>query len=331
MAGRRSVFGNARVRELAQQFVCAADETWRLQNGTGPECRFFQTFAVKGHYKGAGGTKQGYYVVAPSGKLLASANTRAGGAIVEMLEKGLAAWRELSPADRKLPDPATFRPSHRWEHSYPERGLVLERFARDLGGTDQRWNRDHAWFTEREARSMLPLKLAPGGYTDLARPLALRLARFHLVDNVRGQTLPFAPSEIEQAEIRLTITKRDGHRIELAIRGHTHANAKGKWLLGKTDWTPTQEYPRTLTTRLLGTARYDFKVDRFTSFELIALGTRTGRTGNCGRNKKDPPATPIGFYFRLAKPGVRIAPTFLEFYPAQWVKRPQNQGYGEHH
>ena len=60
--------------ELAQRFVPAADETWRLQRGDDDECRFFQSFADQAHYRGAGGSRQGIYVVTPAGELLASGN-----------------------------------------------------------------------------------------------------------------------------------------------------------------------------------------------------------------------------------------------------------------
>jgi len=55
------------VSSLAKRFVPVTDEVWRLQRGTDPECRFFQSFADRGHYRGGGGTRQGIYVVTPGG------------------------------------------------------------------------------------------------------------------------------------------------------------------------------------------------------------------------------------------------------------------------
>ncbi len=328
MTGRRSVFRDPLVRGLLKKhFTLAADETWRLQNGTGPECRFFQSFAVLGHYKGKGGTKQGYYVIAPSGKLLASANTGNVEKIVAMLDLAKKKWKALEPADRRLPPGSKFTPKHRWEQSYPKGGLILERFVRDIKGGDRRWNRDFVWFTKDEANSLLP------GKTDktkkMPRSLALRLARFHLIDNVRGQTLPFAASEIVHAEITLEKKRTDGDLLRLTVSGTTRAVAKGPWLLGKTDWTPDRDWPRTMNATLRGTVSYDLKRQRFVAFKVIAVGKRTGRTGNDGRGK-DPKPGKVGFYFRLASPGVRIPPTLLEFYEADWVIRPSGAGYGDH-
>ena len=317
MAGRRSVWGDARVRKLAEQFACAADETWRLQRGTDAESRFFQSFADKGHYRAKGGTRQGYYIVTPSGKLLASVNSRNPDAILKAMRKGLAGWKSATEAERQLPDEAKFRPAHRWESSYPVGGLILERFVRDLAGSDKRWNRDFVWFTKKEAASLVPAKDS----LDAPKTLALRLACLALVDNVRGQTLPFAPQEIEQATLRFRVTKREGGVVHLAMKGRTRAVAKGPWLLGKSDWAPPEDYPRTMRATLFGHARYDTNAGAFIEFELVAIGTRTGRTSNSGRGK-DPKPTPIGFAFTLAKPSVRVPPTFLHFYPDAMVRRP---------
>ena len=315
-----SVWGDERVRKLAAEFACAADETWRLQRGTDAESRFFQSFADKAHYRAENGTRQGYYVVTPSGKLLASVNSRSAEKVLAMMQAGLEKWTAVDAADRQLPDPKAFAAGHRWEWSYPSDGLVLERFARDIAGTpgDRRWNRDHVWFTKEEAKTIVP----EGVRGPLPKALALRLACTALVDNVRGQTLPFAPQEIEDATLTTTVTKREGGVVHMRIEGSVRAIAKGPWLLGQSDWTPRNDSPRTMRTRLLGRATFDAAAGRFTAFQLVAIGTRTGSTSNSGRGK-NPKPTAIGFVFTLARPGVRVPPTFIYFYPDAMVRRPK--------
>ena len=53
------------------------------------------------------------------------------------------------------------------------------------------WNQDFAWFTKDEARQFLARKIEPGRTRKVPRTLVERLARFHFLDNVRGQTPPF--------------------------------------------------------------------------------------------------------------------------------------------
>ena len=74
------------MRELAQHFVLAADEVWRLQGGrdsaawrerggSDAECIAFQDMAALGHYGPGPGSKQGIYACTPSGGFLASVNS----------------------------------------------------------------------------------------------------------------------------------------------------------------------------------------------------------------------------------------------------------------
>ena len=71
--------------------------------------------------------------------------------------------------------------------------------------------------------------------------------------------------------------------------------------------------------RVIGSATFDRAKNRFTSFELLALGKRTGRTINHARGEAAPSG--IGFVCKLAPPNWRVAPTFLDTYDAAWTKR----------
>jgi len=84
------------VLALTAQFVPAADEVFRLQGGTDPECRLFQKFAEQGHYGGRPGTtRQGTYAATPSGELLASINSNDPQRIADMLRRALDKWQTL--------------------------------------------------------------------------------------------------------------------------------------------------------------------------------------------------------------------------------------------
>lgn len=326
MAGRRSVWSDARVRELAREFVPVADEVWRLQRGNDAECLFFQRSVNRGKPITDGGSRQGIWVIAPDGKLLARINSNSAERVLETLREGLAAWRAIPPDERRLPADAKLKPEHRWEFDFPEDGLVLARIARDLEGetksSDERWNRDFTWFSRAEARGFLPDEPVAGASHAVPAKLVLRLARFALVDNVRGQTIPYARQEVD-AELVATVVRRDRDRVALRLSGSSVAFAKGPWLLGDNLWLPTREWPHGIRVALVGEAEFDLAAGRFVGFELVGLGTRLGRTQFNGRSK-GPETSTVGFHLALERSPRRIAPTFLALYGAAWVRLPKS-------
>src|SRR5262249_18793825 len=184
-----------------------------LKTGTDPECRLFQKFAERGHYRRPGTTRQGTYCVSPSGVLLGSLNSNDPKRIADLLEKSLAKWDTLPREERLRPTDPRHDPPHvpRPERYYPEGGLVLNVTARDLpreggkanpgraGGREIAWNQDFAWFTKAEARQFVPAEAKVGKRQDLPVPLLHRIACAHLIDNVRGQTSPFEESQVKKA------------------------------------------------------------------------------------------------------------------------------------
>ena len=326
--GRGSAWSDERVREATRDFVPAADEVWRLQRGNDAESLFFQRSVNGGKPITDEGSRQGTWVLAPGGKLLAHANSSNPEHVLKVLAKGLERWSQLSGDERHLSPEAALTPGHRWEDSSPEGGLVLARYARDLptGKTSKgrrRWNKDFAWFTQSEARQWLADDPQPGARHVLPKPLAMRLARFHLVDNVRGQTLPYAPEEIAKVELSTVVQKTDGKLVTLTISGSTSASANGPWLLPDSMWTPTQTHPHSIETQLLGQATFDLATQTFTDFDLVAVGWRTGRTAWNGRSRDSSPG-PIGFRFVLAPPEPRVAPAFVAVYGVDWIELPDD-------
>lgn len=295
----------------------------------GAECRFFQALANVGHYRDPDGTRQGIYVCAPSGRLLASINSLDPEAVCRTLDAGLAAWEKLPAAQRRLPADFAGRAETRWESRAPRDGLILESTNRDLTGArlplerGDRWNRDHAWFSRAEARAWLPAESAPGAAHELPTELTNRLARFHLVDNVRGQTLPFARADVTGSRIVVRVVERRPERIELAIEGQTRAASSAAWDMPTGIWTPEPRHPRGIATRLRGRAVYDPQQAEFTEFELVALGQRWGFSDTNARRHEPEPGL-IGFVFRLAPPGAAqfVTPAFIDVYDADWAQRP---------
>ncbi len=297
-----------------------ADEVHHLQTGQGPEGDLFRKIAEQGHYAGRTkptGTRQGIYMTAPNGVLLASVNTNDPRRMAETLEKALAQWKSLAKSERLLekdPDP---QPTDRWrwESKYPADGLVLRVHSRDLprdskkkDWRDAAWNQDFAWFTKEEALGFLDEKLPDR--------LLRRLARCSLVDHVRGQTVPYSDREIGKGELTAKVVKTEGDVVTIRLSGATRASVKGKWpVAGFADMNSPSEQTRGFEASLLGRATYDRKKARFTSFELVAVGTRWGGTQYNGRGDDLEPA-PMGIALVLAgdTPSDRVAPAFVWAY-----------------
>jgi hypothetical protein len=326
VADRRSVFTDERVIERSRAFVCAADEVWRLQRGSEADCIFFQHTVNGGERITDRGTRQGLWVIAPSGLLLARSNTRDLDRVLACIDEGLAGWNELPHDARVLAADAELVPEHRWEASEPAGGLVLERIGRELvtgapaAEPARAWNRDFAWFARDELVAALGGELEVGRTVELPL-IARRLARFHLVDNVRGQSLPYADPEIEEALLVARVTARDGDRVSLVLEGRTAAAVDGPWLLGDSLWTPPENHPHGIECELLGEATWNAGSGSFDAFELVAVARHWGRTINNGRRRDSSPGS-IAFHLRPAPVEQRIAPAFVDVYDAAWITRP---------
>lgn len=319
-----------RIIRLASDFVPVADEVFRLQSHTDPESRFFQSIADNGHYRGKGGTRQGIYICTPNGKLLDSVNSLDADVVLKLMRNGLTTWRSLHQA-KKLPPPVErFTPKYRWEFNYPENGLVLTSVSRDLDSTGGEfptrtpfWNRDHVWFTSGEASMWLPNECIVGARHSVPQEIGMRLARLHLVDDVRGQTIPYAPQEVRTAQFKTEILSKSASRLYIRISGHTEAQSDGSWLLPESIWIPQHEHPHGLRTDLLGRAVFDLESQSFVEFELFARAEWSGRTQFNGRKSDDAHGL-IGFMFTLAprRNSSRVPPGFVDSYNESWMTEP---------
>jgi hypothetical protein len=312
------------VIQIAKRFVPAADEVWRLQQGSDPECVFFQRMAEHGHYGGRPGqTRQGIYVCSPSGTFLASINSNDPDRVLATLERGLKAWENLPAQERRLSPLSEIKPRHRWEGSSPKDGLVLSMITRDLPldcdpgkPCAPRWNQDRAWFSRAEARRWLPREPRSGDRHPVPQELVSRLARLHLVDTVNGQSSPFSPGQVAGSEITTEVLEREGGRVKVRITGTTKGDSQAR---GR------RASAHSVETRILGHATYDLDREAFVEFQMVALGTRWGYTELNGR-RRDPESGPLGFVFELAPADAPpVAPAFIRDYDVPWVSRPETR------
>lgn len=318
MIARRSVWSEPEVQELAWKFVACADEVAALQRGEGEIDRFFQEIAEQGHYAGRTkptSTRQGIYAFAPSGAFLGSMNSNRPENMVKMLTEALAKWDALPEEERypeKLPQQWT------WAELYPEDGLVLRTWSRDLprdakelpaDWRAEAWNQDFAWFRKAELAGFLPQKPTPGATKEVPRRLVERIATLHLVDNVRGQTPPFDRDHLREASLASEVTAVEGDTVHLRLTGHVHLEASGRW---RTDGhrDDPQQRTRGADFALLGYADWDAAAEKFTRFDLLAVGDRWGATQYNGR-ADDPGPAPMGVLFTITEEPERVAPAYI--------------------
>ena len=143
------------------------------------------------------------------------------------------------------------------------------------------------------------------------------------MDNVNGQTLPFARQEIERADIRVEITDRRGGLVDLRITGATRAVADGEWRMGRNIWTPRGKWPRTIDAELLGFATFDNSREQFVAFEMVALLDWHGPSWLNGRHNSGDGRVGTLFTLNDGTPQERVAPTFIDLYEASWLTRPR--------
>ncbi len=326
-----SVWSDPRIIKISEKLIPTTDEVWRLQRAIDGDAIMFQNMAKDGHYKKEGGTRQGIYVCTSNGILLSSINSLNPDFVLDMIKDGLEKWSRLPSFDKKLSYDLSGKVNHRWEHSYPSKGLVLKSSKIDLlddpplrTSENKRWNIDYVWFSKKEAQLWIPDNIQIGQTYQLPNLIKNRLFQYHFLDNVIGQTLPFAISEIQTSDLKTKIIDFTDDFIFIEIEGYSKAKAKGNWLLGE-DWIEWSDIrlDHGIETTILGSAKYNLRTKSFYNFEMVAIGNRYGKTKYNGRNKNTGNSY-IGFLYTLAgnKPADKIAPAFIEYYDAEWVIRP---------
>src|SRR6185295_1342626 len=144
-------------------------------------------------------------------------------------------------------------------------------------------NLDYAWFRKEEAQKWLPPSVSTGATWEVPRLLVERLVRYHMIDNVRCHVAKqFRKEDVQKASLAGKVLEVRGNSVSVRFEGESRAERLDTKV--------------GLETRLLGHAVFNTASGRFTSFELIAVGTRWGAQET--RESVNP--TPLGFLFMLS-------------------------------
>ena len=193
----------------------AAIDQWYQRRQKDAEGEFYQKVARQGPRNDMNDTTQGLYACTADGKLLGFTNNRSPARVKEMLRKALADFQpaEAAPLGSARSDPE-------FERRPPEGGIVVRVTSKVLGGYPEddgrrtsamrsSLGRDNLWIRKDEAEAV-----AKG---ELPESVARRIARYHLVDNTRGEPPMWRAEELKTVELRLKDGRISGRaRLETA-------------------------------------------------------------------------------------------------------------------
>lgn len=188
MWDRESHFADETVVELlSAKFVPVAVDEWYHIRRKDDEGDFYRKIVYQREGMKPGRTTQGFYVCAPDGTLLVGWNNRDVPKMQRHLRKALEGYEPPETGELKQDeDRAYARP-------VPEGGAVVDLFTRS--SEIRTMGRDHLWITKSEIDA-----LAKGTLPDA---LARRIARYHLVDNTRGEPPHWKRDEIRESTFAL--------------------------------------------------------------------------------------------------------------------------------
>jgi hypothetical protein len=302
---RRSVWSEIKIQELARKFVCVSVDQMPLLYGNesvrSEERVFFKRVIDQVTGPWAHESRQGTYIVTPSGKLLdVRALTKVGWdkmekpkEVLQLMERGLELWAKMAAAERRR-DPGLKLPTevnNDWDKFYPADGLVLRMTCRDLPRKEGDWNQvlwgdavwqnlDYAWYRRNEVSQWIPSSIATGTTFDIPAVLVERLVRFHMLDNVRCVSAKHNRKEdVQKARLTGKVVEIRGGNVSIRYQGESRAE--------RLDTKVGYE------SKLLGRAIFNMASGRFTSFELIAVGNRWG----IQETRENVAPSPMGFIF----------------------------------
>jgi hypothetical protein len=274
---RASTFAHPEIVELLQtRFVpVAIDQAYqRRQQDT--EGEFYRQIAGQGPRSNFNNTTQGFYIATAGGKLLLYNNNRDPEKLKRLMKQKLA---EFASNEDLRSAVAAIKPEKidpRFNVKPPEGGLVLRVHAQVLDGyepTTDPWkaifqaalSRDNLWLGKSEHEALVR--------GELPASVQKRIARFHLIDNTRGEPPMWREDEIRKLEMQL----RDGQ-----LTGRVHLE--------------TARGDRGYEADLYGVV--ETKDGRVTRFDLVAKGDFWGQgpfTGGAPKGR-----FPLAVSFALA-------------------------------
>lgn len=263
---------------LKMKFVPVAVDCWYLDRAKDAAGEFYKkVVSQRQPFEPGVRSTQGFYAFAADGTLLRGWNNRNVPRMREYLEGALKTFK---PGATDALDAAR---DPRFQRALPEGAVVVDVYSKileaDWPPTDDEMikplrvatGRDHLWILKDEIEA-----LAAGRFPER---LAKRIARFHLIDNTRGEPPMWAPDEVKE----LTLGMKGG-RVRLESGDGDRSFAAGV------------------------AGGVEFRDGKLAKFDLVARGKFAGE-GRFTRNAPPGPFT-LGVAFTLSKGGEasKVAP-----------------------
>lgn len=311
--GRASTFADPEVLALTQStFVPVCTDDWYTRRRRDSEGDFFRRVADQSPRQGIdGATRQGIYVFTADGELLGFKNQGGNTTAMKALFREAKERFDKLPEARRTPGavhiPEAGPPDPNYHREFPAGGLALKVHGRILETAGEgfragscefvggdRASRDYCWLTAAEVASLLPGHRKLGLVFDVPKPIRERLARFHLIDNTRGEPAFWSRDDFRDLRMTLTVTRVENEIVELRLGGVAHLESAAA------GYEP----------KLRG--ELQFRAETCERFDLVGVGDYWGESTFTPGSR--PGRTPFGVSMELAdrrKPSEQIVPQGL--------------------
>jgi len=208
---RESTFADKEIVNFLQSRVIpVAIDQWFQRRQKDSEGDFYRRIASQGpRHDFESGTTQGLYMASADGTFLGYTNNRSPERVKEMLRQAMLKFRPVATEQLTVE-----REDPRYTLTAPTGGLIVRVQAKVMGGYEETddvmkqifqtaLSRDNLWVSQSEHSA-----IAAGRFP---KSLALRIARFHLVDNTRGEPPMWRESEVVKTNFEIDGTVVRGH------------------------------------------------------------------------------------------------------------------------
>jgi hypothetical protein len=216
---RESTFADPEiVKMLKTRFIPVAIDQANQRRQKDAEGEFYRKIAGQGPRSNFRSTTQGFYIATASGKLMLYNNNRDPAKVRRLMQRKLAEFQSQGFAKSRVAEIKPGKIDQRYTQQLPKGGLAVRVRSKILSGyapTDNRWkrifqtalSRDNLWISPSEHQALIR--------SEIPASLQKRIARFHLVDNTRGEPPMWRENEIKSIKMNLTKGRLSGH-VKLA-------------------------------------------------------------------------------------------------------------------